>query len=209
MLDTEFKSTSNLEVVYEIVKNQDFTSLVEIFSKQSEEVPKANQAFEKLYGNLKYFSCPVKYDRIHERLIRREVGELLSLYNREDVQFLFLDSKEITAFALSGVAIAFTYGFLEILTSQDELRAVVAHELSHQVFAKLSEEARQSKVRTESSNAFRTIEFLCDVLGVRALQHLGRRADGLIEFLEKYPMLDGFYHPSSTSRIELIKRITV
>lgn len=148
----------------------------------------------------------VSQDKTTENKIRREISDLLELFEMTDFNILLIDSDEIQAFNLmGGKTIAFTFGLLNSLENYDELRGIAAHELSHNLFAKLSYMA------TEKNDlaSFKQIELLCDGLGAMALRHLGKSVDGLKNFISKLPASSPFStHPNLTERLEVITAVT-
>lgn len=149
-------------------------------------------------------------------MLRRldRVGELLAAASdRKDLiyHFAIVEEKEPNAFTLPGGFIYTTTGLMELAQSDDELAAVLGHEMGHvvakhtvkrmqgaiglqllQVIA-LSAGARDAQTRQGIDLAFASLmmsysqqdELEADRLSVKYLKHTGYRPDAAIDFLER------------------------
>jgi len=82
------------------------------------------------------FTSYPPYDRPDLNAYLNKLGQGLSLYSSRPAiyagyRFIVLDSEEVNAFATPGGHILVTRGLLRLTNSEDELAAVLAHEIAH------------------------------------------------------------------------------
>lgn len=97
-----------------------------------------------------------------ERLIR--VGsEITAVSDRKEVEYVFrvIDKDEVNAFALPGGYIFVFKGLIEKIDRDDELAAVVAHEIAHVV-------ARHSIKRLQGGLGYNILQILMAAAGTKA-----------------------------------------
>ncbi len=198
---------NDVDVVSRLTVGKSFPQLMETFAQYASDTPVGIEAFTRFYSGVHHLNSMPYYDRTREAEIRSLITPLLKLYRREDIQIAFIDSDEISVYNMGTVAIAFSRGFLNQLDEGEngnlELMGIVAHELSHQIFQKLYEKGNEERCH----HSLHQVEYLCDALATKALQHLGINDCGLVNFLDKNNWLISFTHPNSANRIKLIKRL--
>lgn len=194
---------SEVNYIIGILKGKNFSELFSLFEKNSTIESFGIQFLQEAIATNGW---TIKADVALESKIRYEISELLELFGMTDFNILLIDSDELQAFNLmGGKTIAFTYGLLNSLENFDELRGIAAHELAHNLFAKLSYLATEKK----DLASFRQIELLCDGMGAIALKHLGKTVDGLKSFISKLPASAPFStHPNLSDRLEVISALT-
>jgi hypothetical protein len=167
----------------------------------------------------------------------QEIGNNVAAKStRQDVRYRFaiLDTDAANALAAPGGYIFVTRGLLDMVNSDDELAAVLAHEVGHVqkkhalqqiganlLFVALSSQIKDDRLRTGATvlNVLRTLgksremEAQADDLGLGLTQEAGYDPHGLINFFDGiggrgFSRIEEYFstHPSPRSRIEAAQK---
>lgn len=157
-----------------------------------------------------------EYKLVEDPLIQKRVEDIgkkiVEVSDRKDITYTFkaLDEEDLNAFSLPGGFVYVNKGLIDKVASDDELAAVLSHEISHIVarhsIKKLqalqgysilrilvAQAPESAKVGTAADAAFAEIltgyaredELLADQLGVRYTRLAGYDSSAMIAFLEK------------------------
>jgi predicted Zn-dependent protease len=151
-------------------------------------------------------------DPLMQERVRAIGGRVVAVSDRKDIDYSFkvLDDEEVNAVSLPGGFVYVNKGLIELVSSDDQLAAVIAHEVGHIVarhsIKKLQalmgyQFFRLATIPVDNSGGLtatadmaftelllgygREDELLADRLGTRYAKAAGYQPHGMIEFLEK------------------------
>jgi len=171
-------------------------------------------ALELLYG--------VNTDNMLNDRVNRVGNRVASVANRQDIKYRFkvLNMKDANAFAVPGGTIYATRGLLDLVKSDSELAAVLAHEVGHQcakhsmkaiergmlvqIFLNKSKAGaiKDNKTALEIANVFMSLkysrddEFEADRYGFNYASITGYNPYGMVTFFQKLQAMSGGSQPS-------------
>ena len=148
--------------------SEDVQTAVEVGAAGAEVISSINETFtpEQQYyvgrgvaANILGAYSPVGNDRATSYV--NTLGQSLSLASAQPFlymgyRFMILNSDEINAFATPGGHIFLTRGIIGLATSEDELAAIVAHEISHVVLQHGMKSIKSSRVTSSVVDALAT-----------------------------------------------------
>lgn len=191
------------------LKGQTFFELTREFSKFKTPV------YDKSYRNLiidtkiRQRELKVISDQEVARKVRERIRPVLKLYGRENIDIIVFDSPAPDAVCVSGTALFYSTGLLEMAHRDRELEAITAHELAHEYLNALAVRAFEKN----DYDTIRQIELVCDAFAVAALHELRLKAStysGILQKLMQSPYAvawkgDGTdSHPPLAVRVEAI-----
>src|SRR3990172_4657310 len=148
------------------------------------------------------------------------VGQTVAIYSDKPItydgyHFAVLNSKEINAFACPGGIIFITKGMINAVQNEDELAAVLAHEvahINHRDGVSSIQKARLTEVATLIVNGYsKSQEYHADESALSYLSRAGYNPEALEDFLQRL-MNQGQAsgggimktHPATADRIEKV-----
>lgn len=174
---------------------------------QYRTLPTASQQQEWTTSYVNYVGAPTVENGEQLYRLRERTAKLFKLFRRENaLRFIVFKSPVPFTSSVSGTCIGISTGMLESLESEDELIAVVAHELAHE----FSDVEFSKAVEAENFQRTRELELTCDAIATRALHSLGLNPRALGSILFKTITWDARYmkdndgtgrHPNLATRL--------
>lgn len=157
------------EQVINSFKGKTFTQLYSQY-KSAKPKPKAPIVKHLIVGEWRAKLFVIDDRRKLDSLIKR-LQPVTDLFRVEEIDLLVFESAEPNAFGLPGVALGISTGLIARVQNDDELLAIVAHELAHDFFVKDDE---NEKSLSGDFQRQRQVELMCDAVAVAAMLELGR-----------------------------------
>lgn len=142
--------------------------------------------------------------------VRHELEPILQLYHQERINILIYQNINPAASTIPGSFLMLSTGLLEAATTTDQLRAVVAHELTHDLLFRLASRALLS----DDYSLMREIEMMCDGFSVAALAELKGDLSSVQEIMRKVLIEDdihrraSFTHPILRTRLKVVAALS-
>lgn len=182
-----------------------------IFISTPAEISMGQDIHEQLKKEFKFSTDPVKLAKLN-RIGRK----LAQVSDRQDLayQFYLIEKDEVNAFTVPGGSVYVFTGLMDKLTTDDELAAVVGHEIGHTaarhtvkkfqaaagynmlgsiLLSQLQMEAQAKELISQGSGAVMSLvfsaygradEYQADQLGIKYMHYAGFNMQGMVQTLE-------------------------